>query len=124
MDDLLLNGPSGPIGPAFVILGEGDETRVRVGTLARLMRIPRQTLWRVATRLRIVDAQGLVRVADVRAISDDYDARVIALLEHARTLRDHGQNTAIARLERIEKAIEHIGATLGIHAWSGTPTGK
>lgn len=124
LDELVLQGPSGSIGPALMILGEGDEVRVRVGTLARLMRLPRQTLWRVAARHRIVDARGLVRVADVRAISEDYDARVIALLEHARILRDKSENTAIARIERIEKAIEHIGAALGIHAWSGSPTGR
>jgi hypothetical protein len=124
MSDLLFEGPSGAIGPALVILGEGDDVRIRIGTLARLMRISRQTLWRIATKRRMMDARGLVRVADVRAISDDYDARILALLDHARAMRDNGQTTSIARLERIEKAIEHIGAFLGLHAWSGTPTGK
>jgi len=120
-DALVYEGPDGAIGPLVLILGEGPEARVRVGTLARLLRVARQTLWRQCTKLGLVGTDGLVRVGDVAAISEGYERRTMALMDYAQTIRDRESDGIEARLTAIETAIDSIGAVLGLHPWSATP---
>lgn len=118
---MVYEGPhGGAIGPLVLILGEGPEARVRVGTLARLLRIARQTLWRQCTRLCLVGTDGLVRVGDVAAISEEYERRTMALMDYAQTMRRETDGIE-ARLAAIETALDAIGAVLGLHVWSATP---
>lgn len=120
-DELLLQGPNGSIGPLLTGFGDGWDTRIRIGTLARLMRIERPTLWRQCTRAGLVGRNGLVRVGDVRALSEDYERRLFDLIGYAQDLRNSESQSTEARLERIEKAIDTIGAALGLHPWSACP---
>jgi hypothetical protein len=120
-DALLYEGPDGAIGPLLAIVGEGPAARLRVGTLARLLRIARQTLWRQCTRLGLVGTDGLVCIGDVAAISPAYERRVTDLMDYAHeTLRTEAQGLE-ARLAALEGAVDAIGAVLGLHPWSATP---